>query len=86
MWPFKRNKSDQDNQPFDRQKAATEAAMAQYRATRAELGEETIQAMQKAINFEQARQQIRDSIDGKNEHTIDHVLMRLQDLVRENRS
>lgn len=62
-------------------KEVREQALAQFRKTHEELGEDTIQAMKRAIEMEQAKKEIRDSIDGKGKHTADEVYQGLRDLI-----
>ncbi len=57
-----------------------EAALAQFRTTQAELGEETIQAMQKALEFEEAKRKIRDAVDNKEGYNMEAVLVGLKEL------
>tara|TARA_Y100001001_G_C7889189_1_gene267514 strand:+ start:487 stop:765 length:279 start_codon:yes stop_codon:yes gene_type:complete len=64
-------------------KEVREQALAQFRKTHEELGEETIQAMKRAIEMERAKKEIRDSIDGKGKHSRDEVYQGLRELIDE---
>lgn len=84
---FGKNKKSPQKQPEKGQptssKAVREQALAQFRKTHEELGEETIQAMKRAIEMEQAKKDIRDSIDGKGKYTRDEVYSGLRNLIDE---
>ena len=58
-------------------------ALAQFRQTEAELGRETIEEMQRKIDFEAAKKKIEDSIDGTGQHSADEVLDGLKILMED---
>lgn len=89
MWPFssKESKSKSKSKASQGTPKSSEEiraqAMAQFRKTEAELGQETIQEMQRQLNYEAAKKKIEDSVDGKGDHTADDVLDNLKRIMDE---
>lgn len=88
MWPFSSKDKSKKKAPSKPQSSEDirAQALAQFRKTEAELGQDTIQEMHRQMEYEAAKRKIEDSIDGKGDHSADEVLDSLKRMMDEKKS
>ena len=87
MWPFssKKDKDKKSSKEMTSEEVRAQA-LAQFRKTESELGRETIEEMQRALEYEAAKKKIEDAVDDKgSEHSAEDVLDQLKILMDEDK-